>query len=57
MTKQHCPCLQSLNTDMTTFECWIIQGGGAGIETKEAVSSDIQEIILWSADHIQYETG
>ena len=30
-------------TDMTTFECWIIQGGGAGIETKEAVSSDIQE--------------
>ena len=30
-------------TDLTTFECWIIQGGGAGIETKEAVSSDIQE--------------
>lgn len=30
-------------TDLTTFECWIIQGGGAGIETKEAVFSDIQE--------------
>ena len=30
-------------TDLTTFECWIIQGGGAGIETKEADSSDIRE--------------
>ncbi|MDE7206760.1 MAG: hypothetical protein K2N90_06325 [Lachnospiraceae bacterium] len=29
--------------DTTVFERWIIQGGGAGIDTEQAVFSDIEE--------------
>ena len=36
LTTIHC-------TDSTVFEHWTIQGGGAGIEKKEAAFSDIKE--------------